>query len=369
MNIFKNLQAAFIAVVGTAVVLWIPSCNASQKAEEDTSKPAVTSNVQNVSVKVSPFPSGDEVLAKVGKEKIYSNTVKDKFPGDMFEAETRCYKVKKRILDRFIGEFLLEKEAKRRGYTKEKLLQKEVESKVGRISKGEVEKFYNDLKLRNPRFASQPLESVEPRIRDFLRAKKMMEVKDKYIAKLRKKYGVVEYLSPPRLKVVYDKTDPVRGPKNAPIEFIEFSDYQCPFCRRAEKTVAEIWKKYRGKIKHVFIDFPLGFHKNAKKAAMAANCAAEQGKFWEYHDLLYKAPLGDDVYIDYAKKLGLNLDRFKECLDRNRYESDINKDIEKGKKVGVRGTPAFFINGRLVSGAQPLENFVKIIEEELRSKK
>jgi protein-disulfide isomerase len=167
--------------------------------------------------------------------------------------------------------------------------------------------------------------------------------------------------------------DPMKGDKNAPITMIEFSEYQCPYCKRyVDQTLDQIKEKYidTGKVKYVFRDFPLGFHEHAKNAAIAAECAREQGgddTYWEYHDVLFKnSPnLAVDQLKQYAVDLGLNASKFSSCLDSEKYANEIDADIADGSAAGVRGTPAFFINGRLVSGAQPYENFETIIEEEL----
>lgn len=161
--------------------------------------------------------------------------------------------------------------------------------------------------------------------------------------------------------------DPVKGPANAKITIIEFSDYQCPFCARAEPTMNQIIDTYKDDIKIVYRDFPLGFHENAQKAAEASECADEQGKFWEYHDKLFANQGALDIpsLKAYAIELKLNSAQFNQCLDSGKYEPEVKKDLEDGKAAGVSGTPAFFINGRLVSGAQPFDNFKKVIDEEL----
>ncbi len=169
-----------------------------------------------------------------------------------------------------------------------------------------------------------------------------------------------------RIEVSADD-DPSIGSENASVTIVEFSDFQCPFCARAVPTVKQILKEYDGKVKIVYRDFPLGFHENAQKAAEASECADEQGKFWEYHDLLFENQGNLDAVSlkKYAKDLKLNTSEFDACLDSGKYAAEVQKDASDGQSYGVSGTPAFFINGRLVSGAQPFENFKKIIDEEL----
>ncbi len=166
--------------------------------------------------------------------------------------------------------------------------------------------------------------------------------------------------------------DAVKGDPNAPVTIVEFSDYQCPFCgRHFRETLPQIISQYvdTGKVKIVFRDFPLGFHEKAEKAAEAAECAGEFGdaKYWEMHDKLYnnQDALDVDDLKSYAVELGLDATQFNDCLDSDKMADEVQADIDEGSSYGVSGTPAFFINGILVSGAQPFSEFEKIIDAEL----
>ncbi len=168
--------------------------------------------------------------------------------------------------------------------------------------------------------------------------------------------------------------DPAIGPEDAPVLMIEFSDYQCPYCRKfALETLKPLLERYRGKIRYVYRDFPLeSIHPYALKAAEAANCAGEQGRYFEYHDILFERQKewsgeGVDRFYGYAEELGLNVTRFRECLDSGRYEQEVRKDMQDAVAAGVRSTPTFFINGIMVTGAQPLEVFTGIIDRELEA--
>lgn len=164
--------------------------------------------------------------------------------------------------------------------------------------------------------------------------------------------------------------DPVKGKKNAPVTIIEFSDFQCPFCGRffaqALPLIEESYIK-TGKVKLVYRDFPLSFHQYAQKAAEAAECADEQGKFWEYHDKIFENQnaLDTSSLKQYAKDLGLDATKFNSCLDSGKMASEVQKDFKDGASYGVSGTPTFFINGVEVVGAQPYNIFEQIIEQEL----
>ncbi len=172
-----------------------------------------------------------------------------------------------------------------------------------------------------------------------------------------------------RIEVSVDD-DPFRGMKNAPVTIIEFSDFQCPYCARFfEQTLPLIEKNYidTGKARIVYRDFPLGFHENAEKAAEAAECADEQGKFWEYHDKLFEnqGAIGVSNLKQYAESIGLNIEKFSSCLDSGEMASEVKEDAKDGTKYGVTGTPSFFINGINIVGAQPYAVFEQIINMEL----
>lgn len=164
--------------------------------------------------------------------------------------------------------------------------------------------------------------------------------------------------------------DAVKGSQDAPVTIVEFSDYECPYCGRFYRdTLGQIEKQYidTGKVKLVYRDFPLGFHKDAQKAAEAAECAGEQGKYYEMHNLLFEKGVagGSSSFKSYASEIGLDRGEFDSCLDSGKMASEIAKDSKDGQALGVRGTPAFFINGKMISGAQPFSVFKAEIEAAL----
>lgn len=164
---------------------------------------------------------------------------------------------------------------------------------------------------------------------------------------------------------------PVKGDKDAPVTLIEFSDFQCPFCSRFyTQTLSQIEEEYvdTGKVKFVYKHFPLdSIHPQATPAALASECAKEQGKFWEYHDKLFEnqRSLGDSNYKQWAADLNLDTGQFDECYDSAKYDSKLRSDLQEGSAAGIRGTPGFLLNGQVISGAQPFANFQRIIDAEL----
>ena len=173
---------------------------------------------------------------------------------------------------------------------------------------------------------------------------------------------------PSRVQVSVDD-DPILGAEDAPVTIIEFSDYQCSYCRVWHVQVfGELIATYGTKVRFVYRDFPLDeIHPEARPAAIAATCAGEQGKYWEYHNLLFTSELGlsAEARTAYAQALGLDLERFATCVARAATNDEVDADQRDGFELGVRGTPTFFINGRPLVGAQPLDAFTSIIEDEL----
>ncbi len=163
--------------------------------------------------------------------------------------------------------------------------------------------------------------------------------------------------------------DPVLGPSDAPITIIEFSDYECPFCKKWHAEVYQrLLQSYPDEIRLVYRDFPLtNIHPNAVPAAQAANCAHEQGRFWEYHDKLFEGAygLGEDAYMQYALEVDLNIPSFEQCIAEDRYVEEIQADFDFAAQMGVSSTPTFFINGIALIGAQPFEVFQQVIDAEL----
>jgi protein-disulfide isomerase len=313
-----------------------------------------------------PALAASEPLAEVDGIAITSEEVEKPLAPQVSKLEEQIYNLKRQKLEALIDDKLLEKEAAKRKLTVPTLLDAEVTSKVGLVTEQEIEKFYQENKAQIKGEQGQ----VREQIRSYLQNQKLNAKRDEFLKSLRSQAKVVINLKPPPVLRVEISADgaPFKGPAKAPVTIVEFSDFHCPFCRRVIPTLTQIESKYGDKIKLVFRDFPIeGLHPGATKAHEAARCANEQGKFWPYHDKLFAGPpkSSPEIFKAFAKELGLDVASFETCFDAGKYQADIKKDIEEGNRVGVTGTPAFFINGRLISGAQPLEAFARIIDDEL----
>ncbi len=319
----------------------------------------------------APVRNGD-VVATVGSRAITLAEVdKDALeqPVSNFGASKlsqALYDARRAAIEALVGDALIDQEAKARGIDRDALVRQEITAKAQPPTDADVDTWYqtNQARLRGA-----PLEQVRVPIRALLTDQRTARAREAYLARLRAKTPVHVLLEPPREQVA-EADSPARGPAGAPIEMIEFSDFQCPFCLSANPTVQQVLATYGDRIRFVYRNYPLPSHPDARPAAEAAQCANEQGKFWPYHDRLFadagrlsNADLGqaaDDVGLDRAK--------FDACVDSHKFRDRIDADIKDGEAVGVNGTPAFFINGRMITGAQPFEAFKRVIDEELERK-
>jgi protein-disulfide isomerase len=277
------------------------------------------------------------------------------------------FDARRQALDELINDQLMDREAAAKGTTRDKLMESEVNSKIPDPPQSEVDAWFEQNKAR---LGAQPKEQVVPQISAMLKNQKLGDAQRTYLKALRDKYGVKVMMEPPRIEVSLDD-DAAKGPAKAPVTIVEFSDYQCPFCSRAETTVTEVLKKYGDKVRIVYRDYPLGFHQNAQKAAEASECAKEQGKFWEMHGAMFanQGKLAVADLIETAGGIGLDKDKFKTCVETGKYQQEVQKDFQDGSRYGVSGTPTFFINGIKMVGAKGTDAFAEIIEAELARQK
>jgi protein-disulfide isomerase len=311
-----------------------------------------------------PAPNGQPATASDSVVATYDGKQVTMTELDAFLAKD-LYEMRRQGLETMVLRQLVEKEAKKAGKGEEEFLRAIAEKATPATSDEALQKMFEDHKEA---FGGRSFDEVKP----FLQARAGQEQSQAavmaYLNELKAKANLKIVLPEPRIKVAAE--GPSKGPADAPVTIVEFSDFQCPFCSRAAKTADQVLANYAGKVRLVFRDFPLPFHDKAPKASEAGLCANDQGKFWEMHDEMFGAQdkLGIDDLKAVAKKLGLDSAKFDECLDSNKYAAQVKKNIEDGKEAGISGTPAFIINGRLISGAQPYEEFQRVIDEELAQK-
>jgi protein-disulfide isomerase len=277
--------------------------------------------------------------------------------------DQRLYEMRKAGLDSLIAKRLVEAKAKAAGKTPEDLIKAEVMGKMPEPAEGELRALYERAKAGGQQLP--PFDQVKPQIAQYVQQQKAQEALRAYYDKLRAEAKVELLLPAPRVEVAAE--GPSRGPEKAPITIVEFSDFQCPYCGRAESTVNQVLAAYGDKVRLVFRDFPLPNHPDAPKAAEAAHCAGDQGKYWEMHGKLFANQQALEIKSlkGYAKEVGLDQGKFDKCLDAGEKAKLVESNRKAGEDAGVSGTPAFFVNGVMISGAQPLESFKAVIDGEL----
>ena len=317
-------------------------------------------------------PADATPAIRIGDETVSVGELDEWIKDQWFEQETesgktsKLYEVRAGAAENLVAQRLLEAEAKRLATTSDALIEAEVKKRVA-VGDADVQRFYDENKKS---FGERAIDEMKAQIREHLERQAAPEAARKYVQGLRDVAKVEVLIERPRTQV--EATGPARGPADAKVTIIEFSDYQCPFCRRAEPTVEQVLAQYEGKVRFVFRHFPLDrIHPQARGASEAAACAAEQGKFWEYHAALFEEGAqfdraGLDVLA--AKTTGLDPAAFKACVDGRKTQALVEADLKAGEAAGVTGTPAFFINGIPLRGALPIDDFKKVIDAELAEK-
>ena len=306
--------------------------------------------------------SSGNPVAVVGGENITEQDLAEAVGPQLRQLLTQEYEAKSKALQDIIRHKVVEIEAKKRNLTPDKLIEQEVDSKVKDPTDAEVEAYFLGQNRAGAR-----LEDVKEQYRNTLKQARLMKARQTYADSLRAKMEVAVLLRPPSIDVAFDPAR-VKGDPKAPVTIVEFSDFQCPYCKRAETVLTSLLDKYNGRVKLAYMDFPLReIHPHAESAAEASRCAGEQGKFWEFHDSLFADPakLEDSDLTARAKTLGLQEEQFKTCLISGKFKNSVDADREAGIKAGVGGTPGFFINGVFVNGVQSQAEFENVIDTQL----
>jgi len=317
----------------------------------------------------TPQESQPEIIAQVAGETISREDLETPLATKIYQLEMHAHNLKQGQLKKVINEKVLQREADARGVTVEQLIAEEAPSQGIEVSEAEVNLHFRK-NLGRLRSSRESPEQLRDRIRAMLRQRNAQQRIEDYAKSLYPKYSVTIFLKEPEYPYFRVKLEGnfSLGPPDAPVTIIEFSDYQCPACRKSHEVVGKVREIYRDRVKWVFKDYPLESHKGAAKAAEAARCAGDQGHFWEYQDILFTSqeePTSERLR-EYAEKLGLNGDAFQECLDTSRHEGQVKQDVAEAKSVGIDKVPTFIIGGKLAMGAPALEQFKEMIDEELK---
>ena len=316
---------------------------------------------------------GGEPAARIGDRVVTAKEIDDRWlaqdPSGHAEAAQKLYEGKRAALEAIVAEALITQAAQAKKMTPEAYEEAEIKARTKPIGESDVVTFYQS---NLNQMQGRSLEVMSPAIRRYLEEQQGAAARASLIADLRKGGPAVRVLfDAPRHKIELSADDPSIGAASAPVTLVEFSDFQCPFCQRVAPTLKQVRQTYGDKVRLVWKDFPLTqIHPQAFKAGEAAHCAGDQGKFWEYHDRLFanQQALQPNDLKKHAADLGLDAAKFNSCLDSSKYGERVRDGVAEGSRLGVNSTPMVYINGRVLSGAQPYEAFASVIDEELSKK-
>jgi protein-disulfide isomerase len=306
-------------------------------------------------------------VAEINGTPIPESELDEKAAGRLARVRQEEYEIRRQALDELIADRLIAAEAAKRRVSTQALVASEVDAKAAPLLASDIEQIYEQNKTR---FGGVARDEAITRIRQVMGDRAKADRRAAWERELRAAAKVSVRLDAPRSSVTIPSGAPSTGPSDARVTVVEFTDYQCPFCHRAQAVVDKVLQQYSGKIRFVHLDFPLDGHPQALPAARAARCAGEQGKFWEYHRDLMTSPGTLDAADLERRAAALHLDSssFSTCVSSGRYDQAIQASLRAGEDLGVTGTPAYFINGRMISGApRSIETFADPIEEELAS--
>jgi protein-disulfide isomerase len=303
-------------------------------------------------------------VAEVNGAPILASELERKVAGRLSRLRQEEYEIRRRGLDELIAERLIAAEAAKRDLSSDEVVRREVDAKAETPPAARVEAIYEE---NRERFAGLSRADAVARVRELLGERARAQRRASWEKDLRDGARVEVRLEAPRIGVAIPESAPSTGPADAPVTIVEFTDYQCPYCHRAQLVIDELLERYSGRLRLVHLDFPLDGHPGAVPAARAARCAAEQGRFWDYHRGLMTVPGALDP-ADLARRasnLRLDAPAFEACLSSGRHDEAIRASVRQGEELGVTGTPAYFVNGRMLSGARPIEAFAELVEDEL----
>ena len=306
----------------------------------------------------------DPVVATYDDQTIRLSELDKEAKPQIIKAMMNIDQARQGMLDKVLFDTLAEAEATAAGMEVEAWKTQEIDDKITAVTDEEARAFFEE---NPPRGGKGDFDKMKVRVVSHMERQRKQERYQAVMEELKTKHNVSVTLEPFRIDVDADD-DPFKGPADAAVTIIEFADFQCGFCGRARPNTESVLEMYPDTVRFVFRDYPIPKHPRAARMAEGAHCAGEQDKYWEYFDRLFDNPrkTTDDDLKEHAEALGLDAEAFGTCLDENRYAAEIQKDFEDGAAAGVSGTPAFFINGRMLSGAQPAEKFAEIIDDELR---
>lgn len=288
-------------------------------------------------------------------------------PAQLARLRQELYEINRQAVDALVGEYLLAEAAAEHGISAEALIRQQLDrAAIAPVHEEEVREIYERSRSM---MGQVTFDQAKSSIQSYLEEIRHNDARQELLAVLRAKAAdeVVIQLEPPRYEMSLRGAEESFGDESAALTVVEYSDFQCPFCKRAAPDLRKLVESYPAAVRLVWRHFPLPGHDNAQAAAEAAACAGEQRVFWEYHDLLFanQGSLGSSDLRRHAAEVGLDMSQFNECVESHRYQSTVAEDVADGTELGISATPAIFINGRLIMGAVGYDTYQRVVEEEL----
>jgi len=330
----------------------------------------------------APLMAADSsVVAQVGPVSITNDDLKKDagYQLSSYQAQMDLYNKQRAFLDRKTHEILYSLAAKEAKLSVPEWRKREIDNVVTPPTQEEIDntaKMYSQQAAQQGQLVSSPefQAQVKKQAADNLLMQRKAQREQAVFTALQKQYSITINLVPPvapDVKIPYNADDAVEGPANAPVTIVEYTDIQCPYCKRSQATLKQVMATYPKDVKLVYKAYPLPFHNRARPAAEAAFCAKAQGKFWEFREKAFESSpkLEDSDLSAIAKQIGLNMSKYDKCVKNHTYASRVDADIQAGQDLGVQGTPHFFVNNQVINGAQPFEAFKAAIDGELAKAK
>jgi predicted DsbA family dithiol-disulfide isomerase len=305
----------------------------------------------------------ETIVATVNRIDITQKQVDDSVTAQIYPLQQQLYAIRRAALENLITTKILESEAAARRVSIEELRKQLTLGEVN-VTRAQVEDAY---KQNASFFATMSPDEARERLRLDLENQARMKHYRAGLDALRQKWTVTMNFSPPVFVTELDDgVSPVRGAANPVVTIVEFSDFECPFCKQVQSVLKQLVETYGREVRLVFKHLPLEGHRNSLPAARAAYCAAEQDRFWQFHDALFAAGnLSPPGFEQIAADLGLGLPRFHECVASERSRAAVVKDVEAAGRLRLDSTPSFVVNGKVIKGALSFAGFQKIVEQEL----
>ena len=316
-----------------------------------------------VPVAAQPTQPGSTPVATLNGKAITAAEIETFLGSKLLHVRQQEYDLKSEGVRDYAFRLLQDAEAAKLGITRDALYKRNVNDKVTAPTDEEVNGILSRFRSRLPADDAQ----AKTEVVRFLRDQRLKEREIAYREELLTKASLKVFLDPPRAALTVEADDPVVGKATAPVTIVEFSDFQCPYCKGADAIIRQLRTDYGDRLRVAFKQLPLGMHPQARGAAEAALCASDQGKYWELREWMFANPglLKPENFIAQAAALGLNPEPFTKCVQGHAKAAAVDHDLAVAEELGATGTPTFLVNGRLMEGARSAEDFKRVIDEEL----